>query len=426
MFALVDANNFYVSCERSFNPALEKRPVVVLSNNDGCVVARSEQAKALGVKMAQPFFELEELRAQHDLAFFSSNYTLYADLSARLMSLLNRFVEDVEVYSIDEAFLELGGYEGLYPSFSNLGHCIRATALQWLRVPVSVGIAPTKTLAKVANWYAKRRPELRGVYQLVTKSDIREALTEFDVSDLWGVGRRYASLLKRNGITTAAQLRDAPDDWIAQNMTVNGLRLAYELRGTQCRMLEINPPPKKAICAAPSFGRLVPDLATMQDALTTHLSRACEKLRRQDSLCGTLTVFLHTNRFRRSPNGELAKQYYNARTVELPHPTSSTAELLQYAQTALTSIFQFGYNYQKVGLILTGLVPNDYRQKGVFVEGPDERLIKLSGVLDRLNRRHGRDRVRLASQTFNPDWPMKQQWLSPCYTTRWEDIMVAK
>ncbi|WP_332368946.1 DUF4113 domain-containing protein [Spirosoma telluris] len=210
-------------------------------------------------------------------------------------------------------------------------------------------------------------------------------------------------------------------------MTVNGLRLQHELRGYPCRMLEVNPPPKKAICTAPSFGRLVPDLDTITDAMTSYLARSCEKLRKQDSLCGTITVFLHTDRFRKTPgNGQPAKQYYNSRTVELPHPTNSTAELLRYAQASLKAIFQFGYNFQKVGVILTNLVPADYRQKGLFVEGPDERMIKLAGLMDKLNYRYGRDKLRLASQQYNPDWPMKQEYLSPCYTTKWEDILEAR
>ena len=431
MFALVDANAMYVSCERSFNPGLEGKPVIVLSNRDGCVVARSDQAKALGIKMGTPFFQTLELRQQHDIAVFSSNYTLYGDMSARLMSTLTHFVEDVEVYSIDEAFLQVDGYESIYPSYQGLGQAIRETVKQWLRLPVCVGFGPTKTLAKVANRLAKQHPEM-GVCVLSTQQDIDEALASFPVEELWGVGYRYARKLKQNGIHTAAQLRDVNDEWINQVMTVNGLRLVHELRGFPCRMLEVQPPPKKSICAAPSFGRLVPDLDTITDALTTHLTRASEKLRRQNSLCGTLTVFLHTNRFRKTPGnrsdgpGQPAKQYYNARTVQLPHPTNSTAELLRYAQSILRSIFAFGYAYQKVGLIMTDLVPTDYRQKGVFVEGPDERLIRLAGVVDKLNHRYGQDKLRLASQLYNPDWPMQRQYLSPCYTTRWREILVVK
>ncbi|WP_461068314.1 DinB/UmuC family translesion DNA polymerase [Spirosoma horti] len=232
-------------------------------------------------------------------------------------------------------------------------------------------------------------------------------------------------MLKRNGIVTAAQLRDAPDDWIRQFMTVNGLRLAHELRGTPCKLLELSQPARKSICSEPGFGQLVPDLETLTDALTSHLSRCCEKLRRQDLLCGSITVYLKTNRYRKTPgNGLPAKPYYNSVTVELPHPTSSTPALLKYAISGLASIFAFGYNYQKVGIMLTNLVPFHYRQKGLFVEGPNEKMIQLSAVVDKLNHRHGKDKLRLASQMYNPDWPMKLAYLSPRYTTRWEDILV--
>ena len=235
-------------------------------------------------------------------------------------------------------------------------------------------------------------------------------------------------MLKRNGIRTAAQFRDAPDEWISQHMTVNGLRLAYELRGVPCRMLELEPKPKKAICTAPSFGRLIPDLDTMRQAITTHVSRAAEKLRKQQSAAGKMTVFLHTNRHKRSPNrgdgpGELAKQYYNSRTVELPHPTASTSELVSYAVAALESVFQFGYAYQKVGVILSGLVPADHRQGDVFTSGPDERLVTLSKVMDKVNHRYGRGKLRVAGAGYDPSWQHKQQWMSPCYTTRWKDIL---
>ncbi|QIP14769.1 Y-family DNA polymerase [Spirosoma aureum] len=428
MFALVDANAMYVSCERSFNPALIGKPVIVLSNRDGCVVARSDEAKILGIKMGQPFFETQELREQHDIAVFSSNYTLYGDMSSRLMSLLNQFVEDVEVYSIDEAFLQVDGYQGLYPTFQGLGESIRKTVSQWLRIPVCVGFGATKTLAKLANRIAKKRPELGGICVIDSVETANEILSSFKVEDLWGIGYRYARMLKKHGIETAAQLRNANDDWVQQVMTINGLRLVHELRGMPCRMLEVNAPPKKTICAAPSFGKMIPDFRQIQDALTNHLCRAGEKLRRQDSLCGSITVFIHTNRFRKTPGRPdlPSKQYSNSRSVDLPHPTSSTPELLRYAMEVLKSIYAPGYQYQKVGLILSDLVHGDYRQKGVFSEGPDERLIKLAKVIDRINHRHGQDKLRLASQLYNPEWPMKQSYLSKRYTTNWKEILQVK
>ncbi|GAB3512297.1 Y-family DNA polymerase [Spirosoma knui] len=423
MLALLDVNNMYVSCERSFNQKLNNQPVVVLSNNDGCVIARSNEAKALGIKMGVPYFQLDELRKEHTIHVCSSNYTLYGDMSARIMATIGRYVEEVEVYSIDEAFLNLYGYESIYPDLEQFARQLRQTIAQWQRIPVSIGLAPTKTLCKVANFFAKRVTAHNGVLSLNTYDQIDEVLREFAVADLWGIGSRYATLLRRNDIRTAAQFRDAPDDWISQHFTVNGLRLAYELRGVPCKLLEVNAPAKKAICSAPSFGRLIPDYDTLVQGLSTHVAKAAQKLRRQQSVAGTLTVFLHTNRFRRSPNGELAKQYYGSRTVQLPHPVSNNADLTTYAVAALKSIYKFGYAYQKVGIILSDLVPDTYRQTSLTNNVPDERLVNLYRVIDRLNHRHGRDRVRLAAQGNDPTWQTKRQWVSPCYTTRWKDIL---
>ncbi len=342
------------------------------------------------------------------------------------MSILGRYVEEVEVYSIDEAFINLTGYESVYSDLIQVAQDVRRTVDQWTRIPVSIGMAPTKSLCKIANWYAKRTTEHNGVLLLDTPEKINDALYGFDIAELWGVGWRYAGLLKRNGIRTAAHLRDMPDDWLSKHMTVNGLRLAYELRGVPCKMLEVVVPAKKSICTAPSFGRVIPDLDTITQALATHVGRVAEKLRKQDSAASAVTVFLHTNRFRRSPNGELAKQYYGSRTVELPHPTASTTELVSYAQAALSAIYKFGYHYQKVGVMLTGLVPVDYRQTNLFNCGPDDRQIKLARVVDKLNYRYGRDKVRLAAAGYDPSWHHKQQWMSKRYTTQWKEILTVR
>lgn len=425
MVGLVDGKNFYASCHRVFRRDLEGKPIIVLSNRDGNVVARSDEAKALGIRMTQAFFETKELVEQHEIVVFSSNYELYGDISARLMSVLTQFAPDVEVYSIDEAFLQVEDYFGLYPTYQDLGNDIRKKVKQWLHIPVGVGIAPTKTLAKVANKLAKKSPDL--VCVLNTPEAIAEALEDFPVEDLWGVGSKSAGKLKKMDIRTAAQLRDVNDEWIRKNMTVNGLRLVHELRGRPCKLLDVNPPPKKSICTEPGFGSVIPDLDTIIDALTSHLIRCCEKLRRQESLCGAVTVWLRTNPFRKTPgNGLPSKQYSNSVTVRLPHPTSSTQELIKYAESGLKAIFKFGYNYQRVGIMLTDLVAADYRQMGVFTKGPDERLIRLSAVMDKVNKRYGHDTLRLASQMYNPDWPMKQKYLSPRYTTRWDDILEVK
>ena len=381
--------------------------------------------------MGIPYFQLQELRQQHDISIFSSNYTLYGDMSARVMATLGQFVEEVEVYSIDEAFLELTGYESVYPDLVAFGTTLRATVGQWTRIPVCVGIAPTKTLCKIANWYAKRqpdaaRPEHGGVYMLDTPAKITGALANFDIADLWGIGWRYAGMLKRNGIRTAAQFRDLPDDLIRDHLTVNGLRVAYELRGIPCKMLETEAPAKQTICTAPSFGRPVSDLSLISQAMVTHVGRMAEKLRKQESAASAVTVFLHTNRFKRSMNGEPARQYHNSLTIELPHPTASTTEVVRYAQEALKAIFRFGYAYQKVGVMLSGLVSASHRQAAIFTNGPDERLIKLSAAVDKINHRYGRDRVRLAGAGYDPSWKHKRQWLSKRYTTQWKELLKAR
>ena len=426
MKLLVDVNDMYVNCHRAFDFSLIGKPVVVLSNNDGSLVASSKEAKALGLNRGLHFYQVKDKIEQNKVVVFSSTYALYGDLSARLMSLLHTFVERVEVNSIDEAFLDVAGYESLCPDLRTFGSLIRSKIDQWVGLPVSIGIAPTKSLAKVANWYAKRLPETQGVVLLDSPARIQEALADFSVADLWGVGQQYSSLLKRNNITTAAQFAALPDDWIRQQMTINGLRLAYELRGVPCRLLEIDPPRRKSFSAAPSFGQLIPDKETIQQALLTHLARVCDRLRNQQSAAKVITVYLHTNRFRKSLNGEPSKQYYNSQTITLPHHSSSTAELAHYAAAALDKIYKFGYPYKKVGVILCDFVDEDFRQPDLFRALPDERLKKLHKAVDALNGRFGRDRVRIAAQGYNSSWKMKQQWLSPRYTTDWKDILTAK
>ena len=424
--ALLDCNNFYASCQTSFQPWLKKRAIVVLSNNDGSVVALNPLAKALGIKREKHFYEIKHLVAPHNMAVFSSNYTLYGSMSARIMSIIGRFVEDVEHYSIDEAFMDLSGYESVYPDLVDFGSTLRSTINQWTRIPVSIGIAPTKSLCKVANYYAKHVPDYKGVYILDSQQKINEALENLAVGELWGVGSRYEGLLKRNDIRTAAQLRDLPDDWVAQFMTVNGLRLVHELRGVPCKMLEIDAPRRKSICTAPSFGRLVADLPTLREALAMYVSRLAVILRKQGLACGSMTIYLHTNYHKKN-----ARQYHVSRSVELPHPSSSNNELLAYAQAVLDVLYKPGYEFLKVGLMLIDLVPDSFEQTDLFTPPADKRLKNLYKAVDRLNDRFGRNRVRLVAQGLSAsgtpaDWPMKQRFLSPSYTTNWNDILKAK
>lgn len=421
MIALADCNNFYVSCERSFNPSLNGQPIVVLSNNDGAIVARSNEVKRLNVGMGQPFFEIEKLRQEHGIRVFSSNYVLYGSMSARIMAIFGRFVEDVEVYSIDEAFLDLNGYESIYPDLTVFARNLRSTVMQWTRIPISIGIAPNKTLAKLANRFAKRQTDTNGVFMLSTPEQIRQALEQVGVDELWGIGRRYATFLKKNGIKTALAFSECHDVWVQKHFTINGLRLVHELRGEVRRTVETQPPAGKSVCVAPSFSEIVGDRATLREALTNYVARASEKLRKQRMAAGAMTVFLHTNRFRAAVG-----HYSNSRSFTLPVPTNLIPELSHYAVEALDSIYKPGYAYQKVGLILSALQPDSHQTPDLFEGELDPRLLKLLPSVEQLNQKLGRDKVRFASQGFDHAWKMKQRWLSPCYTTRWKDIIITR
>lgn len=418
MIALVDVDSMYASCEESWNPALKGKPVVVLSNNDGCVVARSAAAKKLGVKMGQPLFELKELQEKSGLICYSSNYVLYGSLSARIMKILARFVERVEVYSIDEAFLDLKGYETIYPDFRALGLLIKKTIRQWTRLPVSIGIAPTFALAKVAVHKAKHEPEQGGVVLMDDQDHIESILSDFPVDELWGIGPNYTKLLHDHDIQTALQFRNIHDVWIQKHMTVNGLRLAYELRGKPCRMVEVEPARRKSVGTSPSFGKVIGDLESMKQALSHYVVRLVEKLRKQHLAAGAMTIFVHTNPFRKSD-----RQYYKSRSFALPIATNLIPELLYHAHLALDSVYKPGYNYQKVGIILSALSPESHQATDLFEGELDPRLLKLANVMDKVNKRYGRSRLRFAIQDYKTEWGQNQKWMSPCYTTRWTDIL---
>jgi len=299
MFALLDCNNFYVSCERLFQPMLQGKPVVVLSNNDGCVIARSDEAKALGIPMGLPAFKLTELLQEHPIEIFSSNYTLYGDLSTRVMKTLTQWAPAVEVYSIDEAFLDLTGLST--DALAGYGHTMRATIHQWTGIPVSIGIGPTKTLAKLANRLAKRSLEAQGMVALTSPSEIEAILAQMPIEALWGIGPGYTRCLKAHDIRTALQLRDANDRWIRQQLGVVGQRIVWELRSISCLSLERCPPPKHSLMVSRSFGRPITTRTEMSEAVASYMSRAAEKLRRSHGAAGVLTVFLMTNRFTEEP-----------------------------------------------------------------------------------------------------------------------------
>ena len=416
MFALVDCNNFYASCERVFDPRLEQRPIVVLSNNDGCVIARSNEAKALGIAMGEPAFQKEEVYAKHNVAVFSSNFALYGDMSQRVMRTLAQHSAAMEIYSIDEAFLECGGLTA--DGLDRFGSQLRKTVKQWTGIPVSIGVAPTKTLAKVANHIAKRLPDNSGVCVLNKEETIEYCLKKLPVEKLWGVGRRYALFLRSWGINTAWDLRRMPEGWVKDNMTVVGLRLQKELKGEPCIPLENQPQKKKEICTSRSFGTMVMELDELQQAVSMYATRCAEKLRTQNSCTNLVEVFLHTNPFR--PD---LPQYKNVRFVRLPVASNSTLNVVQAALRGLQSIYRTGYQYKKAGVIVSGLVPSNTIQYNLFYPTDEDRHTRLMTAMDKVNDREGRDVLRVAEQGFDRRWTLRQERLSPCYTTRWADFM---
>lgn len=423
LFALVDVNNFYVSCERVFNPSLENRPVVVLSNNDGCAIARSNEVKALGVKMGAPWFQIEELARQHNIVALSSNYALYAEMSTRVVFILRDYSPDVEVYSIDESFLDLGGLDNLWPSFTVMGQSIRQRMRQWIGLPVCVGIGPSKTLAKLANHIAKKNPSFDGVCDLASMDPAqRDALmAAIGVGEVWGVGGRINAHLQTAGIRTVKDLRDTPPAWLRSRFGVVMERTGAELRGISCLALEEAAPPKKQIVSSRSFGQLVHDLQSLSEAVANHASSAAEKLRAQGSVCNAIQVFIQTNPFR-----EQDPQYGGGITVPLPNASSDTRLLVRAALFGLKRIYRRGYAYKKAGVMLLGI--NDARaaQGSLLREyGTGDGSERLMKAMDAINSRYGRDTVSVFSASGPRRWAMRREMMSPCYTTRWSDVPVA-
>ena len=416
VFALVDCNNFYASCERVFNPKLTGQPIVVLSNNDGCVVARSNEAKALGIAMGVPEFQIRPLLRAHRVQVFSSNYTLYGDLSQRVMETLEQFSPNVEISSIDEAFLSVSGFTSR--NLTEYGRIVRTTVKRWTGIPVSVGIAETKTLAKIANRVAKRTPDTDGVFDLLACSDRDTLLGTVAVADVWGIGPSYARLLTQHGITTALELRQADEHWVRTHMGMVGVRLVAELRGRSCLELEACPSPKQGITCSRSFGRSVSTLAEMEEAVSSYVSRAAEKLRGEGLAATVLTVFVMTNAFTNEP------QYRNSVTCSLPVGTDTTSELIRAALRGLRTIYRDGYRYKKAGVMFTALVPASQVQPNLFDQQNRPRSKRLMTALDAINDRWGAGTLQYASSGLTKAWKTQCHRRSPAYTTNWDELPV--
>lgn len=418
MYGLADCDNFYASCERVFNPSLIGRPVVVLSGNDGCVIARSNEAKALGIKMGDPFFRLKDSAASHGIAVYSSNFALYGDMSNRVMNVLRSFSPATEVYSIDESFLDLSG---IGPArLGELGREITRTVKRYTGIPVSLGIAPTKTLAKVASKLCKRYPKLEGCCVMHRPEDIGKVLRKYPVGDIWGIGPRYEKMLKGHGIATAWEFTQQPAEWVRKHMSVTGVRTWRELHGEACIDFETMPPPKKQIATTRSFARELFEPSDLLRNITLFASACAEKLRKQKSVCGEIRVFLHTNPFR--PD---MPQYYETALMKPEIPTASTLELVEYAHTLLRQIYREGYGYKRGGVILSDIRSGNGVQASLFGGRDHGRHSRLMEAMDLLNSTYGRHTVGVASQGGGP-CPVNRKYLSQRFTTNWDEIIKVK
>ena len=414
--ALVDCNNFYVSCERVFRPDLARVPLVVLSNNDGCVVSRSNEAKALGIKMGQPWFECKELAEECGILAFSSNYALYADLSNRVMSILSDFASRHEVYSIDECFVDLTGM----PKLREVSYAMRERVGMWTGIPVCVGIGPTKTLAKLANHVAKKHPRSKGVFNYNALSEEQKALLlqRIPVEEVWGVGRKLTKRLECHSIRTVQDLKQAHVPTLRAEFGVVMEKIQRELQETPCIELQEIQPDRQQIIASRSFGKMVSELPILQDALSTFVANACSKLRGQGSHASVIQVFVQTNSFRKD-----LPQYAPSLAVPLPYPTNDSLEINRWASYLCERMFKPEYQYKKAGIMLSEISPIAHRQEDLWESGISSNE-KLMLALDTLNQRFGRGTVKVSTQGAFKDWQMRQERKSPSYTTDWHAVPI--
>ncbi|NTV19789.1 MAG: Y-family DNA polymerase [Chlorobium limicola] len=420
MFALIDCNNFYVSCERVFNPALTGKPVVVLSNNDGCFIARSNEAKALGLPMGGPAFKFRDILKKHHVRVFSANFPLYGDMSSRVMTTLADLAPEIEIYSIDEAFVDLGGFS----RFGASGYAaqIRKTLTRHTGIPVSIGIGSTKTLAKAANRMAKKKPGYDGICILSAPEEIHEALAALKVEDIWGIGRQWSKLLEAGNIRTALDYSRAPAPWIRKHLHLPGIRIQEELNGHSCLPLEQVRPPKQSICTSRSFGRTITALDELQQAVATFAGKCAEKLRKENSATSMITVFICS-----SPFNEPQLKYWGTRTMAMSRPSQDSIAVIRAADLALASIFRQGYNYKKAGVIVSGLIPAQSAEKELLLFPDDtstgnNRQKRLMEAMDRINHQYGPRAIRIAAENAET-WKPNQANLSEHYTTSWSGII---
>jgi len=414
MFALIDCNNFYVSCERVFNPKLNNKPVVVLSNNDGCIISRSDEVKQLGIPMGAPVFKYRSILNQHDVKILSSNYSLYADMSCRVMSILKKFVLDVELYSIDEAFLSFHGFEN-YDIYS-YALDIRKTIFKWTGVPASVGIAPTKALSKIANKIARKHPrETKDVYLINSDFERIKSLKKISLNDVWGIGRSLTKRLEQTGCTSAYDFTKLPKAWIKSNLSIVEFRLQQELKGISTLRLDFRKN-KKSIATTRTFEKPLRDIKYIKERISTFAVSCAEKLRKQRSSCRIMIIILRSNFFRKD-----LKQHTITKIISLPYSTNSSLVLNNYAMKAIDEIFKDGIEYKKAGVIVSSLSEINTCQLNIF-NHEDPRHPNLMSAIDKINFKYI-DKVKLGNQDLKIKWKMQQNFLSPQYTTKFEDII---
>jgi DNA polymerase V len=413
--ALIDCNSFYVSCERLFNPKIINKPVVVLSNNDGCVISRSEEAKKIGIKMGEPYFKVKELVKKNNVHIFSSNFALYGDISRRVMKILKEFSDKMEIYSIDEAFLNLTFVE--QKRLEEFGKEIRSRILKWTGIPTSIGIANTKTLSKVANHIAKKNKT--GV--MILYENIDEELKKFPISDIWGVGKQLSKLYMKNGIDTAYKLKNISNTWVKKNTNVTGAKTVMELRGIPCINLETEELKRKSCCVSRSFGKKVESIEKLKESITTHCLSAAEKIRGDNQLTKSITVFIRTSPFDRH------REYYsNSTTIDLPVATSNSLELIKAAIEGLNTIYKYGYFYQKSGVILDKLcdaTKNEFNLLTPLLENKSKSLMK---AIDCTNKKYGRNSISIVQAGLNNSWKMRREHFSKIDTSSFEDLPVLR
>ena len=409
--ALIDCNSFYVSCERLFNPKIKNVPVVVLSNNDGCVISRSTEAKKLGIKMGEPYFKVKELVRKNNVQIFSSNYSLYGDLSRRVMKVLKGFSDKIEIYSIDEAFIDLSHIKD--ENIEDYGKKIRERVLKWTGIPTSVGISCTKTLSKVANHVAKKN--MTGVIFL--KDNIDEVLKNFDISDIWGVGRQLSKLYIKNGINNAYKLKNISNSWVKKSTNVLGAKTVMELRGIPCINLETEETKRKSCCVSRSFGRKVESLNKLKESITTHCLNAAEKIRNDNQTTRSITVFIRT-----SPFDKNRKYYSNSLTIDLPVATNNSLELVKVAIEGLKKIYKYGYFYQKAGVILSKLSEAGEKNLNLLTPILENKSQTLMKAIDVTNAKYGRNVISVAQAGINNSWKMRREHSSKIDTASFDSL----